>query len=334
MAVKKNTLTELKKQLKDNNLKPVYLFWGEERYLTDNYADKLSDIIPDGGVPEFNRLVIEDAKTPLADILDFLETYPMMSEKKMLIMRDVGLFKSPGEEAKSFWVKQLENMPDYAVVLFIENEIDKRSVLYKTVDKIGLTVEFSYLSATDLTTWVERQFLQVKKKIKKENAQYLVEICDEGMGNLRNEVDKLINFCGEEVTHSDIERLVSKSLNVRVFEMTDAIISRHADTALKILSDMRTVKESAFKILYILFSTFDKLLHAQLLLKEGESAEMIAKKLKVPPFIARKYMQKSFDEDFLVTCVMNVAEIDFAVKEGRIDEWTALEQFVAEPFKV
>lgn len=323
------TAAELKKQIKGNDIKPVYIFFGEERYLAEFYLEKLLEIIPDGGLTEFNRLTIDDAKTPPEEILDFAETYPMMSDKKILIMRDTGVFKSATEELKKLWGKIFSDLPDYLHIIFIENELDKRSSVYKSALSVGCAVEFSRLSTVDAVTWAERRFLQAKKKIKKEVAAHLVDICGSDLSILKNETDKLIDFCEDEITHSDIDRVVSKTLNVRVFEMTDAVMNHDADTALKILADMKTVKESAFKILYILFGTFDKMLQAQLMLKEGETNEMIAKKLKIPPFVAKKYTKKSFSENFLINSVTKIAQIDFDIKEGRCDEWTALENFIA-----
>lgn len=323
------TVPELKKQIGANDIKQVYIFCGEEKYLAEFYLEKLLKIIPDGGLAEFNRMVVEDAKTPTEDIVDYAETYPMMSEKKTLIMRDTGVFKSASEEMKKLWLKIFSDFPEYLHVIFVETEIDKRSAIYKSAAAKGCVVEFAKLSPVDAVTWIERRFLKEKKKIKKETAAYLVDICGSDLSILKNETDKLVDFCDEEVTRSDIDRVVSKTLNVRVFEMTDAVMNHDADTALKILSDMKTVKESAFKILYILFGTFDKMLCAQLMLKEGETSDTIAKKLKIPPFIAKKYMKKSFEEKFLADSVMKIAQTDLDIKEGRCDEWTALESFVA-----
>ena len=39
---------------------------------------------------------------------------------------------------------------------------------------------------------------------------------------------------------------------------------------------------------------------------------------------------KGFSEDSLVWMLRRVAEIDLAIKEGRVEEWNALEQYVAE----
>lgn len=327
------SLSDLKKQIKNNEIGNLYLFFGDERYLIDFYSGKISEAIPDGGVPEFNYLVVEETKTSLADIMDFIESYPMMCDKKLLIMRDSGIFKSSSEEVRSFWKNIFSDIPDYITIIFAETEVDKRSVLYKEVSKRGAAIEFSKLSESDAVLWAERAVRAAKKKITKTNAEYLVSVCGSGLLNLKNEIEKLSDFCDEEILRSDIDRLVSKSLDIRVFEITDAIIAHDADRALSILSDMKTVKESAFKILYILFSAFDKLLYAELMQKEGETFSEIAKRLKVPPFIAKKYMNKKFSEEFLTDCVIKIAEIDLAIKEGRIDEWTALEQFVAELFE-
>ena len=327
------TASELKKSIAGGNFKSVYLFCGEEKYLSELYLKRLSDTIPDGGMADFNRLVISDGKTPVSEISDYIETYPMMSDKKILILRDTGILKSANEEIKNFWTETLSDIPDYIIIIFSETEVDKRSVIYKAINKVGAVAEFKHLSAADAVTRIERQALSAKKKITKENAQYLVEICPEGLESLKNETDKLFSFCDEEITRSDIDRLVSKSLNIRVFEMTDAVMEHNADKALKILRDMKTVKESAYNILFTLFSTFDKMLYAELLLKEGENADGIARKLKVPPFIARKYMKKSFSESFLIDCVTEAAQIDLAIKNGETDDWTALEQFVAGLFR-
>ncbi len=327
------TAAELKKSISANNLKQAYLFCGDETYLVDLYAKRLADAIPDGGMPDFNKMIADDAKIPVSEISDFAETYPMMSEKKLLMIRDTGILKSANEEIKSFWTELLSDIPEYLTIVFAEKEVDKRSVIYKAINKVGAVAEFSRLSAADTVTWIERQALAAKKKITKDNAAYLAEVCCEGLENLKNEMDKLTDFCDVEITRSDIDRLVSKSLNIRIFEMTDAVMAHDADKALSILADMKTVRESAYNILFTLFSTFDKMLYASLLLREGENADGIARKLKVPPFIARKYMKKSFGDDFLIDCVCAAAEIDLAIKNGETDDWTALEGFVTSLFQ-
>ena len=329
-------LTDLKKELREETLRQVYLFYGKEQYLLEYYTKKIMDAVPDGGMPEFNRMVVEDNRTTPAELEDFIETYPLMSEKKLLVLQNTGLFKEAKAEIKEFWSEKLSNLPDYIVLLVTESEVDKRSVLYKALSKVGCVLEFALLSQADVVTWIIRQALDEKKKITKENAAYLAEICDEGLSAVRNELNKLISYCGEEILKSDIERVVSKSLQVRIFELTDSMTAKDADLAFRILGDLKNSKESAFRILYVLSNTFDQLLHTKLLLAEGASAGEISGKLKVAPFIAKKLSGnvRGFSEEFLKNRIMQTAQIDLAIKEGKISEWAAIEEYIADSFRL
>ncbi len=329
---KDNGFSELKNQLKTNSLKNIYLFFGAENYIKELYLKKIKDMLVDPGMEDFNFVMLSEKNVEFAAVDDALESFPMMSEKKLVIIKNSGIFSKASEEVKEFWSSRLKNIPEYVTLIFDEAAIDKRSSIYKAVNAAGLSVEFEYLSDSDLVAWLEREARNAGKVIAKHNAEYMVSICDSGLSFIRNELDKLLNFCDKEITRSDIERLVAKSLSVRVFELSDAIMAKDADTALSLLFDFKTVKESAFKILYLLLGTFDKMLHARLLVAEGAPYAKIAEKLDLKPFIARKYLDggKKFSDDYLIDRIMRVSEIDLAIKEGAVDEWTALEQYVME----
>ena len=64
----------------------------------------------------------------------------------------------------------------------------------------------------------------------------------------------------------------------------------------------------------------------------GATQAEIGSELGGSLFVARKYIYsaKGFSEDSLVWMLRRVAEIDLAIKEGRVEEWNALELYVAE----
>ena len=330
-----NGFIELKKDIRDNKIRNLYLFFGDEVYIKEIYINKLKESIDDGGFPDFNHIFIDEKENDFALLNDSIESFPMMSERKLVIIKNSGVFSKPKEEVKNFWLERINTLPEYVTLVFDEEAIDKRSALYKQAVKSGLVVEFEFLKEVDMVAWVEREARNQKKIISKNNSAYMVSICDEGLSYVKNELDKLLNFCSEEITLSDIDRLVSKSLSVRVFELTDAIMSGNSNKALSLINDFKTVKESAFKILYLLSGTFDKLLRTKLMLKEGASFSDISEKTGLKPFVVKKYIEsgKKFSESFLVERIMRVAEIDLSIKEGSIDEWVALEQYVLEAVK-
>lgn len=338
MAKKSGALPELKRQIKEKTLKPLYLFYGDETYLKELYTSRIAEQIPDGGFPEFNHIKLEGSAVPFSDYDDAWESFPMMTDRKLILIKDSGIFKlrkskddlHSTDELKEFWTEKFKRISEDTVVIFDETNVDKRSALYKAASKAGAVIEFDYLSEADLVTWVVKQCLDSKKKISKDTAYYLITRCDPGLNNINNELQKLLTFCDEEIYKSDIDRVVSKSLQVITFELSDAIMAHDVQKAMTVLNDLKTVKENAFTIMYLLFSNFDKMLHVKLL---GNAATgEIAAKIGAAPFIARKYIESSrgFSEDALTRMVIRVPEIDLAIKEGKTDDWTALEQYVIE----
>ncbi len=341
MAAKKtNALTELKRQIKDGDIKPLYLFYGEESFLREYYIDRVRELVPDGGFPEFNHITLTGA-LPFSDYDDAWEAFPMMTDRKLIVIKDSGIMKSPNakkddgahstEENKAFWLEKLKRVSDDNVVIFSESSVDKRGAVYKALAKKGVVVEFAYLSDADLVTWVIKQCLDSRRKISKDTAQRLVSRVDPGLNNLTNELNKLFDFCGDEIYGSDVDRVVSKSLNVITFELTDSIMAGNAKKALEVLNDVKAnSKESSFSVLYLMLASFEKILHAKLLGRK--SVNEIAAELGTAPFIARRYIDsaRGFSEDALVKMVTRVAEIDLEIKEGKTDEWTALYEYVTE----
>lgn len=327
---KDNPLIKLKKDLQENNFEKLYLFFGEEVYLKEHYTKKILDTIPDDGFEEFNKIIIDAKESTLDDVKDALESFPMMSDKKIVLIENSGVFKSANQEAKDFYSKAFSELAEDTILIFSESEVDKRSALFKAAGKVGCVIEFELLSQSDLVAFVQREVMNLNSKIQKDVAEYLVDISDSGLSGLKNEILKLVANCGNEITRTDVERLASKSLQIQVFELCDLLMARDADKVLQMTEDLKTVKESPFKLIYILFGTFDKMLKAKLMEREGMLYQEIAASLGVPPFIAKKYINgaKGFSEDELVMMVKNVAEFDISIKQGKLDEWTAFENYI------
>ena len=68
--------------------------------------------------------------------------------------------------------------------IFDETAVDKKKRLYKAHGKGRNRDEFTYLSEAGPCDVVVDKFLNAKKKISKENAYYLITICDRGLANI------------------------------------------------------------------------------------------------------------------------------------------------------
>ena len=93
MPPKSNAIADLKRELAKNTLRSVYLFYGEESYIKSTYEKKITELVPDAGFPEFNHFRFEGANTPLSDYDDAWDAFPMMTDKKLIVIHDSRIFK-------------------------------------------------------------------------------------------------------------------------------------------------------------------------------------------------------------------------------------------------
>ena len=85
----------------------------------------------------------------------------------------------------------MKQIPDTTVVIFVEDEVDKRSRLFKAVKEAGYACEMGYMNPQDLSKWIALEFKNSGKRITYETAFHLIDRCGTDMENLKIEIEKL-----------------------------------------------------------------------------------------------------------------------------------------------
>ena len=150
----------LEEDLKTGNFKQMYLLFGEEAYLKNLYKNRLKNALVD---PEdtINLNLYEGKTISIPAVIDQAETMPFFAEHRLIILENSGFFKNACPELADY----LPQMPAETVLLFVENEVDKRGKLFKTVKSMGRAVELSHQNEKVLTNWVLRALQKEGKKI-------------------------------------------------------------------------------------------------------------------------------------------------------------------------
>lgn len=337
MAKKKNDIIELKQQLSEKKLQKLYVFYGDEEYLKEHYIKEIEKLVPDCSLAEFNRIRLEGT-VDYNVYDDVFEGMPMMTDKRTLLIRDSNIFTThrsgtiipPTDEQKEFWKDKFKRLSDDTVVIFCEKNVDARSALFKAAAKAGFAVNCEYMPENELVSWVIRSAARAGKKIDNAVAAYLVSVVSPGIINLKNELDKLINFCDEIIYRSDVDRVVSKSTAVQVFSIIDGLTEKNAKKVFDVINNLQSQKESPFGIMYLIYSNAEKMLRLKLL--NVTDRKNAAKILGGSPWAASKCLENSarFSLEMLKFMVTRVPEMDYEIKNGRVSEWQALESYVFE----
>lgn len=332
----------LKEDIKNNRIRNLYLFYGPEEYLKKYYLESIEKSILTEDLRALNKVVLE-GKIDIRKIIDNCETLPVFSERKLVIVKYSGLFKTKGKtgnESKGKGKGQndellsyLENIPETTCLIFYEEEIDKRMKAVDTIKKNGLMVEFALQKPVELVKWVTKVFKSHKKDIDANTAAYLVDNSEQGMTDILNEINKLVLYLGDRtsVTIGDIEKVCTKSVKSRIFDLTDAISEKNASKALKLLDEMVVLREPMPKILFMIARQFRMILEMKLLAAEGIKQDQAAGKMGITPYAAGKILKQTggFTIDSLKEAVAECLKLDIAIKTGKIEDRIAAELLIA-----
>lgn len=181
--------------IKSGNFQKVYLLYGPEAYLRLSYAGKLCEaILPSSDTLNFVRF--DGPKTEETAIIDFAETMPFLAERRLVRVQDSGFFKKATDRLPDY----LSRIPDYAVLVFVESEIDKRSRLFKAVSSNGCAAEFPIQDERTLLRWGAGLLSRSKIRVREDDMRFLLQRTGPDMSRLSSEIDKLIHYLrGREI---------------------------------------------------------------------------------------------------------------------------------------
>lgn len=322
-------MKSIKEQIKEKSISGAYLLYGEEDFLKDYYCERMIDICTMDGIKEFNYMKINSDKIDNNIVTDFIVSLPMMSDKKVLLLKNTGIFSKANDATKKFWTEVFDDLPEYMVLIFLESTVDKRSSLYKAISKRHTAEEFPLSNENELISWFARYIAKDNKTMTKEDIAFVIESVGKNMYLLKNEADKLISYTsGSEglISHDDVENCICKSLEGKVFALIDNIVSKDKSKAISRIGDLKTLKEQPVMIIALIFRQFSIMRKIKIL--EGKPISEIAQKTKQRDFVVKKSLSqlKGFSLSDLNRAISMCLKADEDIKSGASEPWLTVEK--------
>lgn len=313
--------------IKTENFKQIYLFYGIEGYLKKQYRNKLAAAMaaPDDTM---NFTAFEGKDINPKEIIDLAETLPFFAERRVILIENSGFFKNACEDLANY----LPQAAPSAYFIFVEEEVDKRSKMYKAVKNNGKIVEFAMQSEELLTKWILSRLKKEGKNITGSVMQLFLSKTGSDMGNINSELEKLLCYSmGRDViTAEDVEAVTTEQTSNKIFDMVNAIAEHRQQKALDLYYDLLTLKEPPMRIMYLISRQFQILLNIRDMSGKGLDSRTMAQKAGIPPFaVSRNVTQaKGFTAAQLKQALRDGVELEEAVKTGRMDDRMAVELFI------
>lgn len=329
--IERMTMQTLNQDIKDHTFKPLYLLYGEERFLKNSYKNRLKEAII--GDDTMNFSYFEGKGLDVNELIRLADTMPFFTEKRLILVEDSGFFKSAAPEAL---VGYLPVMPDTTCVLFVESEVDKRSRLYKKVKDMGYVAEMTRQDAAQLGKWAGGLLAKEGKKITSRTMEFFLEMTGDDMEHIRMELEKLISYTlgRDVVTEEDVKAVCTVQVTNKIFDMVSAIVNRQTRRAMDLYEDLLTLKEPPMRILFLIARQFNQLLQVKEMMGKGLDKGTIASKLKMQPFVVGKIMPQArqFSKEQILSYVSLCVETEEAVKSGKLQDRLAVELLITKSY--
>ncbi len=317
-------MQRINNDIKNGTYQPVYLLYGEERYLKKQYKDKLKKALcaPDDNM---NNHFFEGKGIPIGEVIDLAETMPFFAQRKVIFLENSGFLKSGGEQLAEYLKQQNET----TVMIFVESEVDKRSKLFKTIQSQGCVIEFAPQDEGTLKRWVAGMLGKEGKKITENTVQLFLTKTGTDMENIHAELEKLICYCmdKEVIDPQDVETICTTRITSHIFEMVDAIADKKKAKALELYYELLALKEPPMRILFLIARQCNILLQVKAMKGKGYANKEMASAIGVPPFAVNKYVAQAakFKTSVLKDAIVNCVEAEESVKTGRMNDVMSVE---------
>jgi DNA polymerase III delta subunit len=206
--------------------------------------------------------------------------------------------------------------PAPGAVLALVAEEPMRGKLPEIVAKHGKVLAYEAPRPRDLPSWVRDHFDRRGVRVQSGGAQTLVEIVGDNPIALETEIDKIAAWAGgEEVGGADIEMLAVGAGEDPAWALTDAWGTRDLGRALE-ACERALEHEKPFVLALRLASHVTNVRGAQALADEGLGSAVVAKRLRIHEFRAKKALAHSqnYSRDELDTAIVRLAGLDAALK--------------------
>lgn len=292
----------------NGELKNVYKITGEDGYLISQAIAEIESQLDDA-MPEMNKSVFNDENFSADKVIYAASQLPFMAKKRLVVVREVSKIS---EDDKKKLIAYAKNPSPESVLVFVDDN--------KIFSAIPATpIDCKNLSPYELTALINSEVQKRGKRIEPDAVKFLIENCSGVVLKIENELEKLYSYLGdgELITLDMAKKLVTKSEDYNVFELSEALSKKNGEKAISLATLMLEDGDPGM-IFSLLSNHFRRLFHSKI---SKETPAELAKLFGVKEYAIIKARQQA--ENFSAGALKKINElilsVDYMVKNGEMN---------------
>jgi DNA polymerase-3 subunit delta len=321
---------------------PAVILSGREKLLIDSYMHKISNAFISPAAKLLDYVVVEGEGAQASDVIGALETMPMLSQKRVVVLKDL-----PGDDRTLSTAEMkdiaacIPSISETSLLIVTADSVSKKSDLYKSVEKSGRVYVFEKLGAQDVKAFIKGRLKDDGKSASSEVVEailqasgYLNRESETDLFSLEGDVKRIAAYSAEsDVKLADVSACMGASLDADVFRLLDAVSNGQKGTAFELVHHLSERGETTFRLLNTLIGQFELMLGYREMQEQGHAFSEIMSRLGVKSEYRLK-KAAGFAKNYSVAKLMELLErlyrVEPDIKTGLFGENLALTMFIAE----
>ena len=338
------------KEIKEGAIGSVIMMTGQEQYLVKWAVDIIKKKYVSPATEAMDYVILDEDGATTGNIIEACQTFSMLSEKRVIWVRDFKPLKSKHltkgytENDIEELISYLENPNSGAVVIFSGEEADGGSALVKALRKTGTCYEFVALSDRELQSFAGKRFREAGLRISNADMNHLLQATGYGnsesdyrLYNFENDIRKIVAHAeGGVITTADIDSAVSGDNDTFIFDLIDGISGNNKRVALEVLyNKLHANNYDAIPIAAAIISQVELMVEVKefLLSERGpKNADAINKYTGINAYRIKKVMKYAsrYSLEKLRAMLSGIYEAYKSILTGILEPQMALELFIAQ----
>ena len=327
----------LKKSLQNEQIKPVYILFGDDGYLINHYQDmiisKTCGKDNEFDLQKFEREV--DLRVPF----DALNQFPMIGARKCVIIADYNFESASNDDLDRLIALVSDNYEFSTLVLVFEDipfDIKKSSKarnLASAAEKSGgYVVRLNHRSGNELAKMLVAGAKKRGLTLDISVAKYMIETCGTDINTLSGELEKVCRYAsGSEISKNDVDVSCIKTADAVIYDYAAKLIMCDTLAALNKLNDLLYMRLEPMVILYSAASAFIDMVRVNAAKKSHVDLSTVVKDFSYPDnksFLLTKAANNlsRFNDKKLDLCLAAILDADRMLKSFSYDAKTVLEE--------
>lgn len=286
------TINQFYKDLNNGVLFPVYLFYGQEDFITEQLTDSIVKITVEQGTEDFNYDIYYANEIEASKIINTAMAFPMMANKRTVVVKNVHLLN---DKAFSILARYVKKPSETTCLILTSTTTSLSQKKWREIKSDIVFIETKQLYDNQIPQWIKKHVHEKGLTISDEALSLLHMNTGNSLRRLSSEIDKLVLILSDKknITPRDVENVVGVSKEYTVFEFCDAVSEKRIEKSLKILNRLFQLGESPIGILVMLTRHFTIISKTKEYKFRKINSNEMCKLLKINPFFLNKYMNQA-----------------------------------------